>query len=350
VTTAADKEERIMKKWIVLGVLAGLIAGAAAADVSNEIVVGLEGDSTREAESSVNGAKADLNGKLEIKHALYGVRYTRFIEPLRDDGAAIDLRRFLQHPSSLTVALSAIGTASNDYRDPLAADEQSTIAMAVNLGGEMFFKTGTGIFLSFGGGSGTDERHLNGVKQPEMDVELGFLDLGVRQYVAPSVELHLALRSESITTRDTGTGTSEDTSKKNVLMLGGEGIIGNVVGLKLDIGGGSREVTHSSGMPTDKFDIARVNAEIALYAGKQWTFLLGVELESEEQTGLPSGFEQTTDTGRATLAARYWFSERFGLELPIHAETIEDTSVTPLAESKLTIRNSGAGLYAGFRF
>ncbi len=101
---------------------------------------------------------------------------------------------------------------------------------------------------------------------------------------------------------------------------------------------------------TTKYDVAAVNFEIAGYIGKQLSLRLGLEAETEELQGMTAGFEHTTTTSKTTLAARYWFSERFGMELPLYSETIEHKTVFPGGDFKDEITNSGAGLYAAFRF
>jgi len=105
-----------------------------------------------------------------------------------------------------------------------------------------------------------------------------------------------------------------------------------------------------AGAGATKFDVGAVNFEIAGYIGKRLTVSLGIEVESEDLQGMPTGIEHVTTTGRTTLAAKYWFSERFGLELPIYSEKVERKTVFPGGEFKDEMTNSGIGLYAAFRF
>lgn len=65
---------------------------------------------------------------------------------------------------------------------------------------------------------------------------------------------------------------------------------------------------------------------------------------------MAAGYEHKTTTARTTLAGRYWFSERFGMELPLYAESIEKKYVDPSGTAKITTMNTGIGLYAAFRF
>jgi hypothetical protein len=55
-------------------------------------------------------------------------------------------------------------------------------------------------------------------------------------------------------------------------------------------------------------------------------------------------------TARTTLAGRYWFSERFGMEVPIYSETVEQKDTLFGVEQTTKVTNTGIGLYAAFRF
>jgi hypothetical protein len=141
-----------MIKWTVIAVLCCFTAGTAFADVSNEVVVGLEGDSTSKVESSTG---VDLNDKLETSNSLFTVQYTHFFTPLKDDDKPIDLRRFYQHPSTLSAGLAFIGSTDKDSTVPAAVSDGKGNASMLLLGGEIFLPTNTGFFLNIGGGSGT---------------------------------------------------------------------------------------------------------------------------------------------------------------------------------------------------
>jgi hypothetical protein len=197
--------------------------------------------------------------------------------------------------------------------------------------------------LSIGGGSGTSKDNLGG---PDTDLALGRFELGVRQYIGERFALHLRLDSESLESKTSGLATSTD--DKAIVFLGGRGVIADVVGLALELGGGEREL--DAGGAKTKFDVAAVNLEIAGYIGKHLTVRLAIEAEEEDLQGMPAGIEHITTTGRTTLAARYWFSERFGMELPIYSEKEEVKTVFPGGEFKSETTNTGLGLYAAFRF
>lgn len=332
-----------MKKWTWVIALICFAAGTAFADVSNEVIVGLEGDSTNEVTSSTG---ADLNDKIETSHSLFIAQFTHFFTPLKEDDKPIDLRRFYQHPTNLSGGLAIFGYTDKDSTNPgMVFDGEGGGSMLL-LGGEFFFPTNTGLFLNIRAGSSTFEGKVNGIAQPDFDSDFSSLDLGVRQYVVPNVELHLRLSGQS--TESTSSGMPKQTSDWGVTYLGARGVIADVVGLMFEIGGGERE--NESGVNTAKYDVGAVNAEVAGYIGKQFSVRLAVEVEGEDRNGLPAGDEQTTTTARTTLAARYWFSERFGMELPIYSETTEDKEVLAGIEFKETIRNGGIGLYAAFRF
>lgn len=315
------------------------------ADVSQEVIVGLEADSSKEVKSSLGAVSVDQTDSYKTANALLLVQYTRFFAPLKDDGTPVELRRFLQHPSTLSVGLGVVAVTIQDSRNPAAQWEGTGSASLLMLGGEYYFPTDTGVFLSLGGGSGTFEQTVNGVKQPDTDVSLGMHEFGVRQYVAPNVELHLALTGESVKSK----GGTESESKTTVTLLGVQGVIRNTVGLFFEIGGGER-TDQQTGTADKDYDVTQMNIAIAVYAGNQLSFRLDVEAEGAKQTGLPAGFEYTESEAQMTFSAAYWFSERFGMQLPIYTVTKETKTVVAPIETKRTEKNSGIGLYAGFRF
>lgn len=331
-----------MKKLILFAVLCCLASAPAFADVSNEMIVGLEGDSTSKVESNVI---ADPESKIDTKNSLFTVQYTHFFTPLKDDDKPIDLRQFYQHPSTLSAGLAFIGRKDKDYTNPVSLEDDKASAAVLQFGGEYFFPTNTGLFLNIGFGGGTIEPKVNGVSQPDIDIAHSMLDLGIRQYIVPSVEFHLRYHGES--TENTQSGSPDATRDIGVVYFGGRGVIADVVGIMLEFGGGKQEIEF---LGTTKYDIAAVNFEIAGYIGKQLTLWLAVEAEEEKETGMAAGNEYKITTTRTTLAGRYWFSERFGMELPIYAESTEEKFIDPVGEAKLKTTNSGIGLYAAFRF
>jgi len=327
----------------VLAVLFCLAAAPAFADVSNEVIVGLESDSTSEAKDSTG---ADVTPYVDNKNSLFVVQYTHFFSPLKDDGKPIELRRFYQHPSTLSAGLAFIGATEKDSSVPASVLDAKTRGSLLQFGGEFYFPTNTGLFLNIGSGSGTIKETIGGVAQPDTDLKIGQFGLGVRQYIGESFALQLRLASESLESKPSGLPT--DKSDKSVAYLGARGVIADMVGLSLELGGGTREL--NAGGATTKFDVAAVNFEIAGYIGKHLTVLLAIEAEEEDRQGMAAGFEHTTTTGRTTLAARYWFSESFGMELPIYSEKTENKTGTPFGESTASTTNTGIGLYAAFRF
>ncbi len=331
-----------MRKLIVIAVLFCLAAVPAFADVSNEVVVGLEGDSTSKVESNVI---TDPKSKIDTKNSLFTVQYTHFFTPLKDDDKPIDLRQFYQHPSTLSAGLVFIGAKDKDNTFPGFETDSKASAAVLQFGGEYFFPTNTGLFLNIGFGGGTIDQTVNGVSQPEIDIAHSMLDLGIRQYIVPSMELHLRYHGES--TENTQSGLPDATRDIGVVYFGGRGVIADVVGLVLEFGGGKSEVEF---MGTTKYDIAAVNFEIAGYIGKQLTLWLALEAEEEKETGMAAGNEHKITTARTTLAGRYWFSERFGMEVPIYAESSEEKFIDPVGEQTLKTTNTGIGLYAAFRF
>ena len=331
-----------MKRLITIAVLACLAAVPAYADVSNEIIVGLEGDSTSKVESNFI---TDPKSKIDEKNSLFTVQYTHFFTPLKDDDKPIDLRQFYQHPSTLSAGLAFIGMKDKNHAFAGFETDTERSAAVLQFGGEYFFPTNTGLFLNIGFGGGTIDQTVNGVSRPEIDIAHSMLDLGIRQYIVPSVEFHLRYHGES--TENTQSGSPDATRDIGVVYFGGRGVIADVVGLMLEFGGGKRE---DEFLGTTKYDIAAVNFEIAGYIGKQLTLRLSLEAEEEKETGMAAGNEHKITTARTTLAGRYWFSERFGMELPIYAESIEEKFIDPVGEANLKTTNTGIGLYAAFRF
>lgn len=325
-----------MKKWMLFTVLICLAAGPAFADVSNEVIVGLESDSTSEATDFTG---ADVTDQIDNKNSLFVVQYTHFFSPLKDDDKPIELRRFYQHPPVLSAGLAFFGATN---KESTITDDKTTGSMLL-LGGELYLPTNTGFFLNIGGGSGTIEDNLGG---PDTDLEMGRFELGVRQYIGQSFALHVRLDTESI--ESTPSGFAKTTSDTAVAYLGARGVIADMVGLALELGGGERE-SESPGSTTT-YDIAAVNLEVAGYIGKHLSLRLGVEVEEEDLQDMPAGIAHVATTARTTLAARYWFSESFGMELPLYSEKEEVKTVFPGGEFKESVTNSGLGLYAAFRF
>jgi hypothetical protein len=330
-----------MKNWVVIAAMFCLAAVPAFADVSNEVVVGLEVDSVDEAKDNTG---ADITDKIENDNALFVVQYTHFFSPLKDDGKPIELRRFYQHPSTLSAGLVFFGSEGKNSTT-LPADTSEKSANILLLGGELYLPTNTGIFLSIGAGSGTT-KETPGVGAPtDTDHEIGLFGIGVRQYIGESFALQVRLAAESREDKQAGATRTDD---KAIAYLGARWVIADLVGLALELGGGEQEVKDPAG--SSKFDVGAVNAEIAGYIGKHLTVRLAVQAESIDMQGVPTGVQHVTTTGRTTLAARYWFSESFGMELPIYSEKEEEKTVFPGGESKSETTNTGLGLYAFFRF
>ena len=305
-----------MKKWTLAIALICLAAGTAFADVSNEVVAGFEGDSTNEVTSTSTGT--DLNGLLETSNSLLVAQFTHYFAPLKTDDKPLELRRFYQHPTNLSAGLAFIGSTDKDSTVPAAISETEGSGSMLLLGGEYYFPSKTGLFLNLRAGSETLKETVGGVAQPEVENEFSALDLGVRQYVKPGAAMHLRLHSETIESTQSG---FKSTTKKNVTFLGARGVIADVVGLMLELGGGEQE--DESGGITIKYDLGAVNAEVAGYIGKQFSIRLALKVETQDMAEPPAGVEHTITTARSTLAAKYWFSERLGMELPLYSETIE---------------------------
>lgn len=291
-----------MRRWIVPAVLSCLAAGPAFADVSSEVIVGLEGDSTSEAKQTIGGVEMDIADSLDTSNTMFVAQYTHFFEPLRDDGTPIDLRAFLQHPSFVFVGLAAFSQTGKNSLNPLAAEEDRSGGSMLVVGGQYFFPTNTGLFLTLGGGGGTMEQ----------------------------------------------AGTEQST-KQGVALLGTRGVIKNTVGLFLEAGEGKRN-EKEMGFADKNFDVGELSLGAAVFAGNQLSFELDLEVEGLEQTGLPAGAKFDESTGRWTLSVSYWFDERFGLSLPLYSETNAQKTTVGGLETKQTVTNNGMDLFAAFRF
>lgn len=170
-----------------------------------------------------------------------------------------------------------IGEKDRDYRTPGFETDTKVSEAVLQVGGEYFFPTNTGLFLKTGVGGGTADRTVAGVSRPDIDIANSRLDVGVRQYVLPSMELHLRYHGES--RESTQNGFPDETSDSGVVYFGVRGVIADVVGLMLESGGG--KVEDKSGGLTIKSDIAALNAGIAGYIGKQLSIRLAAEVEEE---------------------------------------------------------------------
>ena len=322
-----------MNKWIVIVALFCLAAIPAFADVTNEVFVGFQGDgSTKVTDAAGN----DITDNMKIGNSQLSGLYTHFFSPLTDDEKPIELRRFYQHPSSLSVGLLFSGSSERDSRVPFAVRETKSGVGMLLLGGELYLSTNTGFFLDFGGGSGKEKVTIAGVDLPETDLKVSRVDFGVRQYIGPEFMMHLRFQGE--TTETTPAGMSKDTSETGLLIFGVRGVIRDTFGLAAEIGGGERNDKISGSEIS--YDVSVVNLEGNVYVGKEFSFGLKLEGETQKRTTLP---EHTTKRGRSTLSARYWFSEKVGLEVPLYGETIK-------GEGSEKTESSGLGLYASFRF
>ena len=322
-----------MKTWIPMVALLCLAAGSALADVTNEVVVGFEGDVTTKV---TDAAGNDITDTMKSANSQFSTRYTHFFTALKDDEKPIELRRFYQHPSSLSVGLMAVGYSQRDSRVPFAVRETRSGVGMLMLGGELYLSTNTGFFLDFGAGSGKEKVKVAGVDLPETDLEVSRVDFGVRQYIGPEFMMHLRFQGE--TTETTPAGLSKDTSDTGLVIIGVRGVIRDTLGLAGELGGGERNDQISGSKIA--YDVSVVNLEGIVYVGKELSFGLTIEGETQKRTTLP---EHTTKRARSTLSARYWFSEKVGLELPLYSEVVK-------GEGSEKVESSGYGLYASFRF
>jgi len=322
-----------MKRSIAIAILLCFVAMPAFADVTNEVVVGFEGDGTTKV---TDAAGNDIRDSMKIGNSQFTLLYSHFFSALKDDEKPIELHRFYQHPSSLSVGLLSEGYMERDSRVPFAVRETKRGVGMLMLGGEFFFSTGTGIFLNIVGGSGKEKTKTAGLDGPETDIEVGRSDFGIKQYIGPEFMMHLRFQGD--TTESTTAGLFKVTSERGLVLLGARGVIRDTISLAAEIGGGERN--EETGGGKINYDVGVVNLEGDVYVGKQFSFGLKIEGETEKRTTLP---EHTVKTGRSTLSFRYWFSEKVGLTLPLYAETVK-------GDGSEKTESSGMGLYGTFRF
>jgi hypothetical protein len=321
-----------MNKWIVISVLLCFISLQARADVTNEVNVGVQGASSVKV---TDAGGTDNTDKMEIRHSRLSGLYTHFFSPLRDDEKPMELRRFYQHPSSINIGLESNGYSQRDSRVPIAVQETKRGVGLLLLGGELYLSTNTGFFLNVGGGSGKEKITVAGVDLPETDIKVNRTDFGVQQYIGPEFRMHLRFHGESL--KSTPAGQTRDTSERGVVYFGVRGVIRDTLSLAAEIGGGELKEEAGSSI---RSDIGAVNLEGAVYVGKALAFRLAIEAETVKRTTPP---EQTTKWARMTLDARYWFSERVGLVIPLTSETTK-------VDGQEQITSSGFGIYGNFRF
>lgn len=244
---------KVIKNWWILGLALCLSAGHSFADVSNQVIIGLEADSSKEVTGSAGGLSVDLTDSYKTANSQLTVEYTRLYTPLKDDETNIELRGFIQHPSSASIGLTAISQTTEDNTNPGSPSEGKGNVAALMVGGEYYFPTNTGLFLSLGGGNGKYEQTVNGTEQPDTDLNIIMYQFGVSQYIGSSVRLHISTSGESFKMEPGGSGT-EIQSKQNLMHLGGKGVIANLVELSGEIGGGKR-TDQRTGVADDEYDV-----------------------------------------------------------------------------------------------
>jgi hypothetical protein len=322
-----------MKIWMLTAAMLCLVAGAATADVTNEVFVGFQGVGTTKV---TDAAGNDITDVLKSGHSEFDLNYTHFFSPLKDDEKPYELHRFYQRPSTLSLGLSTFGFAQRDSRVPIAVRETKRGESMLVLGGELYFSTGTGLFLALGGGSGKEKTKIAGIDGPDTDIKLGSYNFGVRQYIGP--EFLLQLRFSGDSTETTVAGFAKDKSETEVVLIGGRGVIRDTIALGAELGGGSRK-DRVAGLDVN-YDVGILNLQGDVYVGKQFSFGLLLESETQKRTTQP---EHKVTTGRSTLAFRYWFNEKVGLTLPFYGETVKDDTAGKMV-------SQGMGFYGTFRF
>lgn len=322
-----------MKIGMLTAAMLCLMASTAMADVTNEVLAGFENDWPAKV---TDAAGSDITDDMEIYNFLLLLQYSHFFAPLKDDAKSIELHRFYQHPSSISIGMAQKAHFVRHSTNPVLVRETKRLEPLYTLGGEYYFYAGTGLFLNIGGGSGREQTETAGVDGPQTELEVSRSEFGIRQYIGP--EFLLQVRFQGDTTASTTAGSFKITSKTGLLLIGGRGVIRDTIGFGAEIGGG--EETEETGGARISYDMIMINLQGDVYVGREYSFGLKIEGETRKRTTQP---EHKVTTGRSTLSFRYWFSEKVGLTLPLYSEMVKDTL------SGDTI-SQGGGLYGTFRF
>ena len=344
-----------MCKAFVLGpLLIMLVIGTAHADVSNELIIGWAYASQTGFTGTLSGSglTMDIPQDMSNRHDSFTASYTHFFKPLTSDDMPIELRRFSQHPSLLTVELfGSIWSGKDGGLAPTVNYEQRSTGLTI--GAEYFLPSGTGFIVDLGGGIGTYE-WTRGAGLEGSSPRTFRYRFGVAQYVAPNAALHVE-GERQITML---AGSERSAMDRGILAFGARWAIGNLVGLSLDLGRGQEERHDGYSVPIE-YELSQLRAELTVYAGRHLSLRLTAEQETKEAPLTPDGHERRTEYTQVTTALKYWFGEQWALEVPVHVATAEylDEAIVmagglPVGTFGLrtTTRSKGAGLFITHRF
>ncbi len=331
-------------------------SSTAFADVSHQFTLGLESDSSSEVTidtiNKINPALSgseDVSGAVDESSSLFTLSYSYFLTPIKDDTTPYDLRQFYQHPSTVSVGLASIGAETEDRTNPAAAVKLDSSAGALMLGSEYYFPSDTGIMVGLGGGSGTITVDA-GTSRAEADVDLSIFQFGVRKYAAKNVAFHLLMSNDETSGNLTGAVVGKMKETKRVTKLGTTVVFNDRVGVVFEVGRGKRDSESPFSTVADTYDVAEVKTELTFYGGKQFSILLGVDLNGEFQTGMPSGNRHEITESKVRLTPRYWFSENLGVEAGLYSITNEELEEDPGSNITTTTKSSGVQINLGYRF
>lgn len=334
-------------------------SSTAFADVSHQFTLGLESDSSSEVTidtiNKINPALSgseDVSGAVDESSSLFTLSYSYFLTPIKDDTTPYDLRQFYQHPSIVSVGLASFSAKSEDRTDPASTLKLDSSSGALMLGSEYYFPSDTGIMVGLGGGSGTITVDA-GTFRAEADVDLSIFQFGVRQYAAKNVAFHLLMSNDETSGNLTGVVVGKMKETKRVTKLGTNVVFNDIVGVVFEVGRGERENESPFSLvagKADTYDVAEVKTELTFYSGKQFSILLGVDLNGQFQTGMPSGNRHEITESKVRLTPRYWFSENLGLEAGLYSITSEELQEDPGSNITTTTKSSGVQINLGYRF
>lgn len=243
------------------------------ADVRNEIGFG----SSMSVEE--NGYYGD-----DINGFTTGFSYTYFFKPIKESGRTIELRQFHQHPSRISVSTEI------QYYEADGSD-YSVDSDAYDLNAEIFIPSHTGFLIGL---SKADYRSDYG------DYEILTTTVGVKQYIADMIELSLKYDQYE----EKGETYYGHYDRDGDLMTYKAHLtFSDKAGFFLEKGRGKNCSSCS------KYDEDLI--ELQLYGGRSFVFRLG-RMEND--------YEWT----KTYIAPKFWFGEKFSMELNLFNEEFYD--------------------------
>ncbi len=326
-----------------------IASGPAFADVSNELMVGTESDSAQQIKGTLYNIHQDYSDYYRTANYETDLQYTRFFSPLRDDGTPIELRRFLQHPSTIFAGLGVVAAITKDYSDPLGFLERRGKNSLYAIGGELYSSGGTGLILDYGKGDGWQQEKMNGIIQPGTKIHLASSEIGVRQYVAPKLSIHLAVVEDSWSATQRYAADIE--SETRTTLIGAQGVLGESVDLAVELGRGHGS-DKQSGNDYLTYNVNQTDLTVTYLVGKHFSLALDADEErtnSSAPGSYPSNYTEIEKT--FTVSPTCWFSEMLGVQVSLYTRLYKYEGAPVFGVLTVTDeKDNGIGAYASLRF